>query len=480
MTYRFSGTPEDLITACLEHLRRAGTDDSDDAQAYLRLALAELVGLHHLGAAAGGIDGDRLRGFRQASLPLLLGLADRVGFTLNEALLLAEAANDDEWYELCMNRSAIQCLLDDYPDTPLPGLFDRGELADLDEALRRVGAQQGPVAEDLVPRGLPDSHWWWHYPAAARPVQPPATRVLAAELTYATLRQRLEEAGWDCVTASHQPLIPGEPEFAVFERGAGERLAYSFNPVCRLRLLEGPVPRAAAGGELLPAVGPEQVLDWLRDPEERTLLRGLLAARHLPSPTLLGQVERLRGHPSQTLAKAATQTAETLRGTLRQAEGPAEARRQALAAVEVLRALLAPLLQALCHERSGEVLRAVQPRQEDYAKAFVPEVAEAARQAYREVWREPFDMRYPGADQTQLLCHLAPAGMLAEENELSQHFPGGYRAIAHLLDPHRVWARWKCVRPGEDAGMAYDGLVWLDDHWAWFPKPYRTLAHLLD
>ena len=48
-----------------------------------------------------------------------------------------------------------------------------------------------------------------------------------------------------------------------------------------------------------------------------------------------------------------------------------------------------------------------------------------------------------------------------------------------LLDPHRVWARWKFVRPGEPSGMAYDGLVWVDDHWAWFPKPYRVLAHLV-
>ena len=28
-----------------------------------------------------------------------------------------------------------------------------------------------------------------------------------------------------------------------------------------------------------------------------------------------------------------------------------------------------------------------------------------------------------------------------------------------------------------DSGLAFDGLVWCDDHWAWFPKPYRFLAN---
>jgi hypothetical protein len=66
--------------------------------------------------------------------------------------------------------------------------------------------------------------------------------------------------------------------------------------------------------------------------------------------------------------------------------------------------------------------------------------------------------------------------MLASDNELSRPFPGGYRAIAAKLNPNRIWVRWKFCRPGETAGMAYDGLVWVDDHWAWFPKPYRALA----
>ena len=56
------------------------------------------------------------------------------------------------------------------------------------------------------------------------------------------------------------------------------------------------------------------------------------------------------------------------------------------------------------------------------------------------------------------------------------HVRDAARAIAHLLQPQRVWVAWKLIAPGQDAGMAYDGLVWLDDHWAWFPKPFRFEA----
>ena len=78
--------------------------------------------------------------------------------------------------------------------------------------------------------------------------------------------------------------------------------------------------------------------------------------------------------------------------------------------------------------------------------------------------------------RAELDIHLAPAGLLAQVHPLSRPFPGGYRGIAALLDPHRVWAAWTVRAPGQRQGMAYDGLVWLDDHWAWLPKPYRVLA----
>lgn len=156
--------------------------------------------------------------------------------------------------------------------------------------------------------------------------------------------------------------------------------------------------------------------------------------------------------------------------------GESDARASAYAAMELIRAQVTPILQAIARDRTGEVARMLRPRDEDYARVFTGEAAEIARRGYEAMWSAPLDLARPSAEQTQLLCYLAPAGMLSEENELSRHFPAGFRGIAHRFHPHRVWVRWKYVRPGETSGIAYDGLVWCDDHWAWFPKPYRVLS----
>lgn len=177
---------------------------------------------------------------------------------------------------------------------------------------------------------------------------------------------------------------------------------------------------------------------------------------------LLGEIER--GAPD---AQARTRERE------------AAAREDALAAIAAVKAQLEPLVRALSADRTGEILRAVRPRPDDYAKAFQGPLAAAAAQAFARVWAEPLSLLHPRPEQTQLLLDVAPAGMLASDNELSHRFPGGYRKLAPHLVPNRVWARWKLVRPGDTIGMAYDGLVWLDDHWAWFPKPYRVLADCL-
>jgi hypothetical protein len=59
---------------------------------------------------------------------------------------------------------------------------------------------------------------------------------------------------------------------------------------------------------------------------------------------------------------------------------------------------------------------------------------------------------------------------------MSRPFPGGYRSVAGLLTPTRVWVAWRYRSPGSSTGLSYDGLVWCDDHWAFFPKPYRVLT----
>jgi hypothetical protein len=155
-----------------------------------------------------------------------------------------------------------------------------------------------------------------------------------------------------------------------------------------------------------------------------------------------------------------------------------QAQAQAFATMSVICDEVSPLLQALGQD-DGSLTAGLRPREEDYAKAFLPPYAQAAKQAYEEVWKEMPRVSSASPAAT-LKCHVSPAGMLADDNSLSWHFPRGYRMIAPLLDPHRIWVAWKLIPPGKDAGMAYDGLVWLDERWVWFPRPYRVLRHLVE
>ena len=92
--------------------------------------------------------------------------------------------------------------------------------------------------------------------------------------------------------------------------------------------------------------------------------------------------------------------------------------------------------------------------------------------------RPPSIERFDG-ERLTLRVDAAPAGMLGEDNGLSNCFPGGYRALAPHLVAGRIWFVWRYLQPGETSGVRYDGLVHLDDHWAWFPKPYRVVGEIL-
>ncbi|MEO8701016.1 MAG: hypothetical protein ABI867_13290 [Kofleriaceae bacterium] len=119
----------------------------------------------------------------------------------------------------------------------------------------------------------------------------------------------------------------------------------------------------------------------------------------------------------------------------------------------------------------------LKPRDEDWAAAFLPESAAAARAGYAALWANP-PKALGKQGQTEVHAFASEADALGAENEFSREFPGGYRKIAAHLQPASIWLTFKLVEPGQPHGMSYDGLVWFRDHWAWFPKPWRVLEDL--
>ncbi len=144
-------------------------------------------------------------------------------------------------------------------------------------------------------------------------------------------------------------------------------------------------------------------------------------------------------------------------------------------AVGLARMLLEPFLKpGAAHDQLAEQLR---PQPEDYAKVFEPAYAGVVQQAYERIWDEMKPVPRPNAGQRELLLAAADSAQIRDQGAPGA-FPGGFERIRHTLRPGHVWLCWKFVKQGERLGMAFDGLVRVDDHWAWFPKCWRVLGSI--
>jgi hypothetical protein len=270
---------------------------------------------------------------------------------------------------------------------------------------------------------------------------------------------------------------------------------------------DGDVPakvvRTAGGGVTAFRLGPDG--GWIEHPELARELRAGPDVDRLDREQFLTLVERARGRlsgtgplfdlyvriaaadeDSPTAAQALRRTSYILFETALQQRGAPGAdpslateqddpRVRAAISTAVLSARLEPVLRAIAADAAGAALRELRPREADYAWVFESGTVATARQWYERAWDAGIGFRRP-VGRPRIRVHLAPAGALADDNALSRPFPGGYRSVADRLVPARVWAAWRYHAPGNSAGMFYDGLVWCDDHWAFFPKPYRVLT----
>jgi hypothetical protein len=308
-----------------------------------------------------------------------------------------------------------------------------------------------------------------------------ASVVVDPQFGFGLLDERLKAMGFtrdESVQPVTPDILPGERELAAWTRGKSERLTYTFNPVVSLRVIDG-IGLPAGGMEALcwqiPLVDANAIGKLLNDDDSRRVLLGLLAARILRTQEIAPLVVPLTFHGEQVIRRAAAETIEALAfGT------GATARQKALTVMQVLaQRAIAPLSALVGPDGPGQ-LESMRPRAEDFARVFRPEIADAVRAAFEELWRDPPRMERLESGELTLRVDAAPAGMLSEDNELSRHFPGGYRALAPYLVPDRIWFVWRYIQPGEYSGMRYDGVVMLDDRWVWFPKAYRVVGEILE
>jgi hypothetical protein len=121
--------------------------------------------------------------------------------------------------------------------------------------------------------------------------------------------------------------------------------------------------------------------------------------------------------------------------------------------------------------------RELKPTSADYQAVFTPSVAIKAEQTYvAKIWSDPDVAITAEAGQTELKLWKATSEEIKQWGPgVSSVFPGGYERIGPSLKPGLTWYTWKYTAPGAQLGMAYNGLVYVNGHWAFFPKPWQAL-----
>jgi hypothetical protein len=138
-------------------------------------------------------------------------------------------------------------------------------------------------------------------------------------------------------------------------------------------------------------------------------------------------------------------------------------------AIEVLSALAKPGAD------QAALTNALRPKPEDYAAVFVGDSADKMKTAMDQLWDSGKLAIKPKPEQTEVKAFGVAQKQLATGEGHATHCPGGYKKIADKIKPSVVVYCARFVKPGEKLGLSVDGLVYVNNHWAIFPKPFRVL-----
>lgn len=119
--------------------------------------------------------------------------------------------------------------------------------------------------------------------------------------------------------------------------------------------------------------------------------------------------------------------------------------------------------------------KSLRPSKADYDAVFLPDLAAKADAVYGPAWDGGQMVVAPKAGQTQALVFPATSDELKSWTGAATEFPGGWKDVGAQLKPGVTFYRFKFVEPGQDLGMAFDGLAHVNGNWRIFPKPWRVM-----
>lgn len=115
----------------------------------------------------------------------------------------------------------------------------------------------------------------------------------------------------------------------------------------------------------------------------------------------------------------------------------------------------------------------LRPTKEDYRAVFATEeMADKAESAYAEMWNSPEAVIKPKPGQTSYKVASVSTDNIKNGVGLDA-FPGGYKDAGAIFKPGLDLYRFDFLAPGEERGMAFDALVYVNGHWRFIPKPWR-------
>lgn len=118
----------------------------------------------------------------------------------------------------------------------------------------------------------------------------------------------------------------------------------------------------------------------------------------------------------------------------------------------------------------------LRPTKEDYRAFYADESMAARAEAfYEKLWLSGDAVVAPKEGQTELKLFSATTEELDQSKGEASEFPTGMSSMASNFKPNLTIYAFKFVKPGESAGMAFEGLTHVNGNWRLFPKPWRFM-----
>lgn len=116
------------------------------------------------------------------------------------------------------------------------------------------------------------------------------------------------------------------------------------------------------------------------------------------------------------------------------------------------------------------------PSRQEYLSYFGQGDSSRAMDYYEPYWKNGQIVIRPRPGQTELKLIPIDLAELKAGKPLPAGVPQEYEKLRSRLRGGKTVYAFKFVKPGEEQGVAWDGLVRLGGHWVFFPMPWKALG----